>query len=65
MHKQLAYSDCINFSCLKNEIAFDQVFTDAVFKVYNFRLRVKLETYNVGFFTGRVLFSLFFVKLFL
>ncbi|XP_065846817.1 replication protein A 70 kDa DNA-binding subunit-like isoform X2 [Oscarella lobularis] len=29
-----------------NEIAFDQVFTDAVFKVYNFRLRVKLETYN-------------------
>ena len=32
---------------LKNETAFDEAFSDATFKLYNFRLRIKMETYNV------------------
>ncbi|XP_065830843.1 replication protein A 70 kDa DNA-binding subunit-like [Oscarella lobularis] len=29
-----------------NETAFDEAFSDATFKLYNFRLRIKMETYN-------------------
>ena len=33
---------------LQNESAFDQVFEQAMFKEYVFKLRVKMETYNVS-----------------
>jgi replication factor A1 len=31
-----------------DEAAYDQVFTDANFAMYNFRLRAKVDTYNVS-----------------
>ena len=31
-------------------MAFEQVFQDAIFKSYIFRLRAKTETYNVSYF---------------
>ena len=32
----------------QNEAEFDQVFSDALFKSYVFKMRAKFETYNVS-----------------
>ena len=47
----------IGISSFQNEAAFDQVFQDACFKSYVFKLRAKVETYNVRKITCQQPFS--------
>ena len=46
----LIYSSAINEVCdvFQDEAGFDQVFQNATFKPYIFKLRAKMETYNVS-----------------
>ena len=38
----------VDFFIYQNEPAFDQIITDSTFKSYIFKLRAKMETYNVS-----------------